>query len=123
MYGWYKSKSRIAPRIALVLPKGKRFVDLFSGGGAMTHAALESGKYGRYRMNDLDGTGQKLFLEGVSGKWDDYSRSGMTEEEFAAIKGTPEALPWSFNGLGRNLAKSVEGGRDKAAEQIKRAAW
>lgn len=28
-----------------ILPAGKRFVDLFSGGGAMSHAAMLSGKY------------------------------------------------------------------------------
>lgn len=113
------SKSRTAKSIVDRLPKGKRFVDLFSGGGAVTHAAMESSKYEKYRMNDLDGKGQRLFLEGVQGKWDDYARKSMTEEEFSAIKGTPESLPWSFNGLGRNLARPSNG-RDHAAEQIRR---
>ena len=113
------SKSRIAKSIVDILPEGKRFVDLFSGGGAVTHAAMESGKYGNFRMNDLDGRGQRLFLEGAQGKWDDYSRDTMTPEEFSKIKGTPESLPWSFNGLGRNLARPVNG-RDYASEQISR---
>ncbi len=114
------SKSRIADRIVAALPAGGRFVDLFSGGGAVTHAAMESGKYANFRMNDLDGRGQRLFLEGANGKWRNYGRTKMFEKEFARIKGTPEAIPWSFNGLGRSLAKAEEGGRDRAAEQIRR---
>ena len=113
------SKSRIAKDIVDILPSGKRFVDLFSGGGAVTHAAMDSGKYSKFRMNDIDGRGQRLFLEGVQGKWDDYSRETMTPEEFSRIKGTPESLPWSFNGLGRQLARS-NNGRNYASEQISR---
>lgn len=100
------SKSRIAKKIVERLSRGGRFVDLFSGGGAVTHAAMLSGKYGRYRMNDLDGVGQDLFLQGVRGEWKDYDRTSMTPEEFAQIKGTPEALPWSHNAYGTNLVKN-----------------
>ena len=39
------SKDKIADDILSVLPGGKRFVDLFGGGFAMSHAALLSGKY------------------------------------------------------------------------------
>ena len=63
------SKNRIARRLIYLLPKGNRFVDLFSGGGAMTHAAIESGKYGSQHMNDIDDAGMRLFLDGASGKW------------------------------------------------------
>ena len=114
------SKSRISPKIIAALPKGERFVDLFSGGGSVTQSAIESGKYSMYLMNDINPVGQRLFLEGVNGKWKNYKRTKMTEAEFAKIKGTPEALAWSFNGLGRNLAKVDSNGRDRAAEQIAR---
>ena len=111
------TKGRIAREIVDMLPSGRRFVDLFSGGGAVTHAALLSGKYGEYHMNDIDGVGQELFMQGVRGEWDDYARTSMTPEEFDEIKGTPESLPWSHNGLGRNLAK---GGRPDYINRVKR---
>ena len=38
------NKSRIADIIINILPKGKRLVDLFGGGGAITHCALLSNK-------------------------------------------------------------------------------
>lgn len=47
------SKNRIAKDIVELLPSGKRFVDLFAGGCAMTHAAMLSGKYERFLVNDL----------------------------------------------------------------------
>lgn len=111
------TKGRFARKIVDMLPSGSRFVDLFSGGGAVTHAAMLSGKYGSYHMNDLDGVGQELFMQGVRGEWDNYDRTSMTPEEFKEIKGTPEAIPWSYNGLGRNLAK---GGRPDYINRVKR---
>ena len=39
------SKNRMAKDIIELLPSGRRFVDLFAGGCAMTHAAILSGKY------------------------------------------------------------------------------
>lgn len=41
----------------------------------------------------------------------------MTPEEFNQLKGTPEAIPWSVLGLGRNLAK---GGRRDYVNRVKR---
>lgn len=46
------SKNRIAEDIIALLPAGKRFVDLFAGGCAMTHAAILSDKWGRVLCND-----------------------------------------------------------------------
>ena len=42
------SKTRYARRIVDLLPASHTFVDLFAGGGAMTHAAMISGKYDIY---------------------------------------------------------------------------
>lgn len=114
------SKSRIARNIVRLLPAGKRFVDLFSGGGAMTHAAMLSGKFDSFHMNDINPKGQRLFLGGVRGEYADYEKPDMTAAEFAKIKGTPESLMLSFNGLGRNLASVDAAGRDRAQEQIDR---
>lgn len=59
------SKNRIADRIMEVLPSGKRFVDLFAGGCAMTHCAMLSGKYDRYLANDLYPSGARLFQRAI----------------------------------------------------------
>ena len=47
------SKNRIAEDIIALLPTGKRFVDLFAGGCAMTHCALLSDKWESVLSNDL----------------------------------------------------------------------
>lgn len=47
------SKNKLAEDIIALLPKGKRFVDLFAGGCAMTHCALLSGKWETILSNDL----------------------------------------------------------------------
>lgn len=39
------SKTRYARRIIKALPSADTFVDLFAGGGAITHAAILSNKY------------------------------------------------------------------------------
>lgn len=40
------NKSRIADIIISILPEGKRLVDLFGGGGAITHCGMLSSKWG-----------------------------------------------------------------------------
>lgn len=111
------TKDRIARNLMEKLPGGRRFVDLFAGGGAMTHAAMLSGKYEEYHMNNVNPIGVELFMQGLRGEWDDYNRTSMTPEEFKQLKGTPEAIPWSVLGLGRNLAK---GGRRDYVNRVKR---
>ena len=59
--GYQGSKNRIAEKLMNVLPNGNRFVDLFSGGCAMTHCAMMSGKYNEYLCNDLYPHAQNLF--------------------------------------------------------------
>ena len=79
------SKSRIASKIIDLLPEANTFVDLFAGGCAVTHAAMLSGKYKRFIINDLDGRGTQLFCDSMLGK---YSTSRcpewITREEFHA---------------------------------------
>lgn len=47
------SKNKLAEDIIALLPKGRRLVDLFAGGCAMTHCALLSEKWERVLCNDL----------------------------------------------------------------------
>lgn len=48
------SKNLIARELLQQMPRRDWFVDLFAGGGAMWHAAVESGKYGRYLVNEYN---------------------------------------------------------------------
>lgn len=46
------SKNKIAKKLIDVLPSAEYFVDLFGGGGAMTHCAALSGKYKKIIYNE-----------------------------------------------------------------------
>ena len=48
------SKNLIARELLQQMPRRDYFVDLFAGGGAMWHAAAESGKYSRYLVNEYN---------------------------------------------------------------------
>ena len=48
------SKSKISDAIISALPSGKRFVDLFGGGFAMSHCALLSHKYESVLYNEIN---------------------------------------------------------------------
>ena len=62
------SKNRLAKELVALLPSGERFVDLFAGGCAMTHAALASGKYDCALTNDkFPVRGMDLFKMAVKG--------------------------------------------------------
>lgn len=61
------SKNRLAKELVALLPSGERFVDLFAGGCAMTHAAIVSGKYKSFLVNDKYPYGLRLFKMGVNG--------------------------------------------------------
>ena len=97
------SKNAIAKWIIGNLPKADTFVDLFFGGGAVTHVALLSGKYERFVINDIDGRLPKLFLECVYGKHTvDNHSEWVSRTEFHAKKESDAyiALIWSFGNNG-----------------------
>lgn len=89
-------------------------VDLFAGGCAVTHAALERGRYGRYIANDIDGQGVRLFRDSIWGKYHD-ERRWISREDFGRLKDTDPyvALCWSFgnNQRGYLYSREVEIGR------------
>ena len=78
-------------------------MDLFAGGCAITHAALESGKYRRVIANDLDPRGIDLFIGAIQGKYRNDYRV-ISREDFEALKDTDPyvALCWSFGNRARN---------------------
>lgn len=80
------SKSKIAEDILQVLPRGKRFVDLFGGGFAMSHAALLSGKYEQVLYNELNPLIFNLINNALDGKYDGECR-WIGPDKFKKFKG------------------------------------
>lgn len=79
------SKNRIARDIIDILPPGERLVDLFGGGGAITHAGSFSGKYKSIEYNDADEVTVHYFAlavyggKGLEPRW-------ISREEFEDLK-------------------------------------
>lgn len=90
------SKSRIAEWIMGFIPKCECFVDVFSGGCAITHAAMEYRKAKRYVVNDISDVPQ-LFLDAINGKYHNESR-WISREDFYRLKNEDPYVEccWSF---------------------------
>ena len=105
------NKSRIADRIIQILPSGKRLVDLFGGGGAITHCAMLSGKWENFLYNDINEMITSLFIDAVYGKFADEHRV-ITREDFKELSATDPYVKyiWSFgnNGLAYLWGKDIE---------------
>lgn len=105
------NKSRIADIIVSLLPQGDRLVDLFGGGGAITHCALLSNKWNRYLYNDINPAITGLFMDAVHGKYHDERRV-ITRDEFNQLKDEEAFIKyiWSFgnNGLAYLWGKDIE---------------
>ena len=103
------SKNKIAEWVVSMLPGRKHFYDLFAGGCAVTHAAMLSGKFGTFTMNDIDGGGPSLFLDAVRGKFRDEKR-WISRGDFQRLKDTDPyvRLCWSFGNNGRDYLYSRE---------------
>ena len=84
------SKSRIAEWVVDVLPKSHTLVDLFAGGGAVTHCALVKGKYERIIANDMTDS-MMVFCAAINGEFDGYAAC-PSREEWLAYRDTDTAL-------------------------------
>lgn len=96
------SKNRIATQIVEHFPPADTFVDLFFGGGAVTHAAQLSGKFRNFIANDLRKTPQ-AWNKAVDGIGDEYDRY-VSKEEFQASDDMLVKMIWSFGAGGRTYA-------------------
>lgn len=112
--GYKGSKSRIAKDIINLLPKGNRFIDLFGGGGAISHCASLSGKYNEVIYNDLNSSIYTLVKNTFSGFYND-NPSLFDWVSRVRFKDEKENNPlirwiWSFNnnGLDYMYSKSLE---------------
>ena len=92
------SKSKIADDIISKLPARKYFIDAFSGGGALAHCALESGKFEHIIANDLQ---TKDILE-AHFLWTpeqhlEFQKKWITKEEFDKTDNLYIKTCWSFS--------------------------
>lgn len=91
------SKNKIARDIVDKLPAAEYFVDLFCGGCAVTHAAMLSGKYQKFIINDINGQVVQFFVDAINGKYRDEKR-WISREDFKRLKDTDAYVRtcWSF---------------------------
>ena len=103
------SKNKLAKEIVDLLPEGEVFVDLFCGGCAVTHAAMLSGKYKRFIINDIDPQMPQFFADAASGKFKNEKRV-ISREDFARLKDTDAlvATVWSFGNNQKSYLWSEE---------------
>ncbi len=112
------SKNKIAFKIIDFLPSGEVFVDLFAGGCAITHAAIEQceGLFPKWKYiiaNDIDPFPIQLFLNGIKGKYTPENRKQwISREDFFRLKDKDPYVRycWSFgnNGLDYMYSRKIE---------------
>ena len=108
------SKQAIADDIIAVLPSGKRFIDLFGGGFAMSQCALMSGKYDKVVYSDYNEPLIRLLRDAFAGQYNYtmFVPEFITREEFFARKDTDAYVRWiwSFGNNGKDylFAKDLE---------------
>jgi len=90
------SKNSIVGWLMDTLPSGDVFVDLFGGGGAVTHAALLSGKYRRVIYNELEPITAKAFDMAVHGGFANEER-WISREDFKRLKDTDPYVAMCFS--------------------------
>lgn len=103
------SKNSIVRWLMDTLPSGDVFVDLFGGGGAVTHAALLSSKYRRVIYNELEPVVAKGFEMAVRGGFAGEDR-WISREDFFKLKDTDPyaAICFSFGNDRKNYCYSQE---------------
>ena len=89
------SKSRIAEWVVENLPPADTLVDLFAGGCAVTHAAMLSGKFGHFIVNDISDA-PELFIDAANGKYAGETRI-PTRDEFFAQKDNDPYIRYLFS--------------------------
>lgn len=111
------SKNKIAKDIIELLPSGHRFVDLFAGGCAMTHAAMASGKYDCALTNDkFPVRGLDLFKMAVNGEFDDSKYLRLVGyDEFYERR---YIEPWMIGMFGFNTTDRYFAGKNGQAAQL-----
>lgn len=93
------SKSRIAKDIIDILPRGKRLVDLFGGGGAITHCGALSGKYRTVLYNDINTLLVEWVEDVIAGKYASgkFLPRFVSKKEFVEKRDTDAYIKYVFS--------------------------
>lgn len=112
------SKNNIAKWVVKHFPPAHTFVDLFAGGGAVTHCAILSNKFEEFIMNDL-GKAPDIFLATIKGEFEGYS-TVPTREEFFASEDEALKLIYSFGNNSNDYlwSKEIEGVKYNASKMV-----
>ena len=90
------SKNRIAKRLVEALPAAPVLYDVFCGGCAVTHAAMLSGKYQHFVVNDRRGWLPDAFREAIHGGYAHEDR-WISREDFERLKSTDAYAAMCFS--------------------------
>lgn len=90
------SKNRIARRLVDALPPAPVLYDVFCGGGAVTHAAMLSGKYQHFVINDRRGWLPDAFRKAMHGGYAHEDR-WISREDFERLKSTDAYAAMCFS--------------------------
>ena len=108
------SKTKIALDILKHLPKGNRFVDLFGGGFAMSHAALLTNRYNYILYNDINPLITNLVKRAINGdfNYNVFKPYWVSREDFFKYKEQDGYIKycWSFGSDGKTyiFGKHIE---------------
>lgn len=112
------SKNKIAEWVLTYLPKADNFYDLFCGGCAITHCAIEERKFKNYYINDIKGEMPQGFIDCINGKYNGDNR-WISHEDFDRLKGKGDLLVDICFSFGNNWRKGYA--YSKEIEPVKKA--
>ena len=103
------SKNAIAEKIIEFLPSGRRFVDLFGGGAAISHCAVLSGKWQNVLYNEYNPLLVDLIKRAINGDFKNEKR-WISREDFFRLREKEGYIKycWSFSCAGNNYLYSTE---------------
>ena len=106
------SKNKIAAEVVYNIPSAPLLIDVFAGGGAITHAALLSHRFSSILANDYDCGALQLFYRASHGLIDfkEERKRWVSREDFKRLKDTDPIVRynWSFSNGGRDYLYSKE---------------
>ena len=106
------SKNKIAAEVVYNLPSAPLLIDVFAGGGAITHAALLSHRFSSILANDYDCGALQLFYRASHGLIDfkEERKRWVSREDFKRLKDTDPIVRynWSFSNGGRDYLYSKD---------------
>lgn len=106
------SKNKIAAEVVYNIPSAPLLIDMFAGGGAITHAALLSQRFSSILANDYDCGALQLFYRASHGliDFEEERKRWVSREDFKRLKDTDPIVRyhWSFSNNGKTYLYSKE---------------